>query len=116
MTRAVVVGSGPNGLAAALTLAAEGVEVTVLEAAEQLGGGTRSSELTLPGLIHDECSAAHPLALDTPFARTFDLEAHGLTWRWPEVQYAHPLDGGGGAAALRSFEETAAQLGEDGDS
>ena len=62
MTAATIVGSGPNGLAAALTLAAEGVDVTVLEAAEELGGGTRSSELTLPGLIHDECSAAHPLA------------------------------------------------------
>ena len=112
MTSAIVVGSGPNGLAAALTLAAEGVDVTVLEAAERLGGGTRSSELTLPGLVHDECSAAHPLALDTPFSRRFDLEAHGLTWRWPEIQYAHPLDGGAGAAAYRSVEETAAGLGE----
>ena len=69
MTRAVVVGSGPNGLAAALTLRRPGVEVTVLEAADRLGGGTRSSELTLPGLIHDECSAVHPLAVDTPFSR-----------------------------------------------
>ncbi len=115
MSKAVVVGSGPNGLAAALTLAAAGVDVTVLEASERLGGGTRSSELTLPGLIHDECSAAHPLAVDTPFSRQFDLAAHGLTWRWPEVQYAHPLDGGGGAAAWRSVEETAAALpGRDG--
>ena len=115
MTRAVVVGSGPNGLAAGLTLAAEGVDVTVLEAADTLGGGTRSSELTLPGLVHDECSAAHPLAVDTPFSRRFDLAAHGLTWRWPEVQYAHPLDGGGGAAAYRSVEQTAAGLGDDGE-
>jgi phytoene dehydrogenase-like protein len=115
MTRAVVVGSGPNGLASALTLAAGGVEVTVLEAADTLGGGTRSSELTLPGLIHDECAAAHPLALDTPFSRRFDLGAHGLTWRWPEVQYAHPLDGGSGAAAWRSVDETAAGLGDDGE-
>ncbi|HYF24870.1 MAG TPA: FAD-dependent oxidoreductase, partial [Baekduia sp.] len=106
MSRAVVVGSGPNGLAAALTLAAEGVEVTVLEAADTLGGGTRSSELTVPGLLHDECSAAHPLALSTPFSRRFDLAAAGLVWRWPEVQYAHPLDDGGGAAALRSVEQT----------
>ena len=112
MTRAVVVGSGPNGLAAALTLAAEGVDVTVLEAAEQLGGGTRSSELTLPGLVHDECSAAHPLAVDTPFSRRFDLGAHGLTWRWPEIQYAHPLDAGAGAAAWRSVDATAAALGD----
>src|SRR5687767_6920023 len=112
MTSAVVVGSGPNGLAAALTLAAEGVDVTVLEAAERLGGGTRSSELTVPGLVHDECSAAHPLAVDTPFSRRFDLGAHGVTWRWPEIQYAHPLDGGAGAAAWRSVEETAAALGD----
>jgi phytoene dehydrogenase-like protein len=111
MTTAVVVGSGPNGLAAALTLAGEGVDVTVLEAADTLGGGTRSSELTLPGVLHDECSAAHPLAVDTPFSRRFDLEAHGLTWRWPEIQYSHPLEGGGGAAAWRSVEETAAALG-----
>ncbi len=115
MSTAVVVGSGPNGLAAALTLAAAGVEVTVLEAADRLGGGTRSSELTLPGLIHDECSAAHPLALDTPFSRQFDLGAHGLTWRWPEVQYSHPLDGGSGAAAYREVDRTADGLpGRDG--
>jgi phytoene dehydrogenase-like protein len=115
MTRAVIVGSGPNGLAAALTLAAEGVEVTVLEAAGTLGGGTRSSELTLPGLVHDECSAAHPLAVDTPFSRRFDLGAHGLTWLRPEIQYAHPLDGGAGAAAWQSVEQTAAGLaGRDG--
>jgi phytoene dehydrogenase-like protein len=112
MTRAVVVGSGPNGLAAALTLAAEGVDVTVLEAADRLGGGTRSSELTLAGLVHDECSAAHPLAVDTPFSRRFDLGAHGLTWRWPDIQYSHPLDGGAGAAAWRSVEATAAALGD----
>jgi phytoene dehydrogenase-like protein len=114
MTSAVVVGSGPNGLAAALTLASEGVQVTVLEAADTLGGGTRTSELTLPGLLHDECSAAHPLAIDTAFSRRFDLGAHGLTWRWPEVQYAHPLDGGGGAAAYRSVQATADALGDDG--
>jgi phytoene dehydrogenase-like protein len=114
MTSAIVVGSGPNGLAAAVTLAAEGVDVLVLEAADAVGGGTRSSELTIPGLLHDECSAAHPLAVDTPFSRRFDLLAHGLTWRWPEVQYAHPLDGGVGAAAYRSVEETALGLGGDG--
>src|SRR5947209_11901984 len=114
MTTAVVVGSGPNGLAAALTLASAGLSVRVLEAAERLGGGTRSSELTLPGLVHDECSAAHPLALDTPFSRRFDLRGDGLEWRWPEVQYSHPLDGGGGAAAWRSVDETAARLGRDG--
>jgi phytoene dehydrogenase-like protein len=114
MSRAVVVGSGPNGLAAALTLAAAGVEVTVLEAADTAGGGTRTSELTLPGLLHDECSAAHPLAVDTPFSRRFDLAAFGLKWCWPEVEYTHPLDGGGGGAALRSVDATAAGLGGDG--
>lgn len=114
MTRAVVVGSGPNGLAAAITLADRGMDVVVLEAADTPGGGTRSSELTLPGLLHDECSAAHPLAVDNPFMRRFDLAAHGLRWRWPEVQYAHPLDGGGGAAAYRSVAETASGLGRDG--
>ena len=114
MSRAVVVGSGPNGLAAALTLADAGVEVLVLEAAGRLGGGTRSSELTVPGLLHDECSAAHPLAVDSPFSRRFDLAANGLTWRWAPVEYAHPLDGGGGAAAVRSVAETATGLGSDG--
>jgi phytoene dehydrogenase-like protein len=113
MTSAVVVGSGPNGLAAAITLAAEGVDVLVLEAAGELGGGTRSSELTVPGLVHDECAAAHPLAVDTPFSRRFDLGAHGLRWLWPEVQYAHPLDGGAGAAAYKSVAETADALGGD---
>lgn len=114
MTRAVVVGSGPNGLAAAVTLAKAGVDVEVLEAADRPGGGTRSSELTLPGLIHDECSGFHPLAVDTPFSRSVDLARFGLTWRWPEVQYAHPLDGGRGAAVQRSVEETAESLGRDG--
>jgi phytoene dehydrogenase-like protein len=114
MTKAIVVGSGPNGLAAALTLAKAGVDVEVLEAADRPGGGTRSSELTLPGLIHDECSGFHPLAVDTRFSREFDLTRFGLTWRWPEVQYAHPLDGGRGAAVRRSVDETAASLGSDG--
>ena len=113
MTRAVVVGSGPNGLSAAVTLAAAGVEVTVLEAADRIGGGTRSSELTLPGLVHDDCSAFHPLAVDTAFSRRFDLSAHGLEWCWPEVQYAHPLDGGRGAAAWQSAATTATALGTD---
>ncbi len=119
MTKAVVVGSGPNGLAAALTLAAAGVQVEVLEAADTLGGGTRSSEATLPGLVHDDCSGFHPLAVDTPFSRAFDLAGAGLEWRWPQVQYAHPLDSvggaGRGAAAYRSVAQTAAELGSDGD-
>jgi len=113
VTTAVVVGRGPNGLAAAVTLAKAGVEVTVLEAAHVAGGGTRSSELTLPGLIHDECSGFHPLAVDTPFSREVDLHRHGLRWLWPEVQYSHPLDDGGGGASLRSVDETALGLGGD---
>ncbi len=113
MTTATVVGSGPNGLAAALTLAAAGVEVTVLEAADRLGGGARSSELTLPGLVHDECSAIHPLAVGSAFAQEFDLADAGLVWRWPEVQFSHPLDSGSGGAVWRSVDTTAASLGKD---
>lgn len=114
MTTAVVVGSGPNGLAAALTLAAEGVQVRVIEAADTLGGGTRSAELTLPGLVHDECAGFHPLALASAFADRFDLAGAGLTWRWAEAEMAHPLDGGRGAVVRRSVAETAAGLGAAG--
>ncbi|MBF4161357.1 phytoene desaturase family protein [Nocardioides acrostichi] len=113
MTSAAVVGSGPNGLAAAITLARAGVEVTVLEANDTPGGGTRSVEATLPGLLHDECSGFHPLAVDTAFSRVAGLEASGLEWAWPTVQYSHPLDGGRGAAVVRSVAETAAGLGAD---
>lgn len=114
MTTAVVVGSGPNGLAAALTLAAAGVRVRIVEAADVLGGGVRSAELTLPGLVHDECSAFHPFGLGSPFGRDFDLEGAGLTWRWAEAELAHPLEAGTGAVLLRSVAETAAGLGVDG--
>jgi phytoene dehydrogenase-like protein len=116
MSSAIVVGSGPNGLACAATLASRGVEVTVIEAAERIGGGTRSSELTLPGLLHDECSAFHPMAVSSPAVTSLGLglERHGLEWCWPEVDLAHPLDGGGGAAMLRSLEDTATGLGEGG--
>ncbi|MBB6627777.1 NAD(P)/FAD-dependent oxidoreductase [Nocardioides sp. KIGAM211] len=116
MTTATVVGSGPNGLAAALTLAEAGVQVHVVEAADTLGGGVRSAELTLPGLVHDECSGFHPLAVGTAFARAFDLAGAGLTWRWAPVEFSHPLDGGTGAALRRSVEVTAAGLGTDGTS
>lgn len=116
MTTAVVVGSGPNGLAAAVTLAAGGADVTVLEASDVIGGGTRSGELTLPGLLHDECSGFHPLAVDNAFSRSFPLQEHGLRWAWPEVQYAHPLEGGRGAAAWRSVDRTVDELGTDGPS
>ncbi len=114
MASAVVVGSGPNGLACAATLAGRGVEVTVIEAEETIGGGTRSSELTVPGLLHDECSATHPMAVSSPAVAGLGLERHGLEWAWPEVDLAHPLDGGGGGAMLRSIEATAAGLGDAG--
>jgi phytoene dehydrogenase-like protein len=116
MPSAIVVGSGPNGLACAATLAGRGVEVTVIEAEERIGGGTRSAELTEPGLIHDECSAAHPMVVSSPavVSRGLELERHGLEWCWPEVDLAHPLNGGGGATMVRSLEETAAGLGEAG--
>jgi phytoene dehydrogenase-like protein len=111
MSEAIVVGSGPNGLACAATLASRGVRVTVIEAEETIGGGTRSSELTLPGLLHDECSAFHPLAVGSPALNSLGLQRHGLEWAWPEVELAHPLDGGDGVAMLRSIEETMAGLG-----
>jgi phytoene dehydrogenase-like protein len=114
MSTATVVGSGPNGLACAVALAREGVEVTVLEAAETIGGGTRSAELTLPGLIHDVCSAVQPMAASSPFFRSLGLEAHGLEWRWPEVDLAHPLEDGSAATLVRSLEDTVAGLGPDG--
>lgn len=102
-----MVGSGPNGLAAAITLACAGVDVTVIEGADQVGGGTRSSELTVPGLLHDECSGFHPLAVQSAFARFAELDKHGLEWCWPDVQYTSPLDHGHGAAVFRSVDETA---------
>lgn len=114
MSEAIVVGSGPNGLACAVALAREGVEVTVLEAAETIGGGTRSSELTVPGVLHDHCSAVHPMAVGSPFLRFLDLGRHGLEWRWPEIDLAHPLDDGSAGVMLRSIERTAAGLGADG--
>jgi phytoene dehydrogenase-like protein len=114
VTTAVVVGSGPNGLAAAVTLARAGLDVTVLEAADRIGGGTRSSELTLPGLLHDDCSAFHPMGVASPFFTSLDLAAHGLRWLWPPIQLAHPLAGGRAAVLLRSVDETAARLGADG--
>lgn len=114
MTTATVVGSGPNGLAAALTLAASGVQVRVVEAADRLGGGIRSSELTLPGVLHDECAAFHPLAQASTFIDTFDLAGAGLRWAWAPTELAHPLAEGRGAVLQRSLDATAAGLGADG--
>ena len=90
---AVIVGSGPNGLAAAITLTRHGLRVLVLEAGETIGGGSRSAQLTLPGFTHDVCSAVHPLALTSPFMHSLNLPAHGVDWIFPPYALAHPLDG-----------------------
>jgi phytoene dehydrogenase-like protein len=114
METAVVVGAGPNGLAAAVTLARQGVAVTVLEAADTIGGGTRSSDLTGDGLIHDHCSAVHPLAIGSPFLREVDLGRYGVRWCQPEVDLAHPLDDGSAGVMLQSLTATAELLGSAG--
>ena len=110
---AVVVGSGPNGLAAAITLAREGWSVLVAEAADQIGGGTRSAELTLPGFVHDVCSAVHPLAIASPFFRSLDLDALGVELVHPEIPLAHPLDDGSAGALHRDLDGTGRTLGAD---
>src|SRR6185503_13530135 len=91
---AIVIGSGPNGLAAAITLAQAGCSVLVLEAKATVGGGLRSAELTLPGFTHDICSAIHPLSVGSPFFRGLPLTQYGLKWIYPPVPVAHPLDDG----------------------
>ncbi|MBB4962183.1 phytoene desaturase family protein [Micromonospora polyrhachis] len=111
---AVVVGAGPNGLAAALVLAGAGLSVEVYEAADTIGGGTRTEQLTLPGFWHDVCSAVHPMALASPFFRAFDLAAHGVELLQPEIAYAHPLDGGRAGLAWRDLDRTVEGLGVDG--
>jgi phytoene dehydrogenase-like protein len=113
MTTAVVVGAGPNGLAAAIHLARNGFDVQVLEAAETIGGGARSGELTVPGVIHDHCSAAHPMGVGSPFWQAIDLGRYGLTWKWPEIDCAHPLDDGTAGVLYQSIEKTAAGMGSD---
>jgi phytoene dehydrogenase-like protein len=110
---AVVVGSGPNGLAAAVTLARAGRSVLVVEAADSIGGGTRTAALTLPGFQHDVCSAIHPLARDSPFFKTLPLADHGLRFVDPPAPLAHPLDDGSAVLLHRSLRATAADLGED---
>jgi phytoene dehydrogenase-like protein len=110
---AVVVGAGPNGLAAAVELARGGRSVAVLEAGETVGGGTRSAEITLPGFIHDLGSAIHPLGYASPFFRQLPLEEHGLEWVHPPAPLAHPFDDGAAVVLERSVQETAAALGSD---
>jgi phytoene dehydrogenase-like protein len=112
---AVVVGSGPNGLAAAIVLAQAGRDVTLYEASDTPGGGMRTAELTLPGFHHDVCSAIHPLAFASPFFRDLNLESHGVRWVHPEAPLAHPLDDGSAIVLEPSLSETAAALGPDGE-
>src|ERR671933_221149 len=110
---AVVVGSGPNGLAAAIELARSGRSVIILEAEDTIGGGTRSAALTLPGYVNDVGSAIHPLGYGSPFFPTLPLEEHGLEWVHPPAPLAHPLDDGSAAVLERSVEATAQGLGPD---
>lgn len=111
----VIVGSGPNGLAAAITMAQNGRSVAVFEAKENIGGSVRSADLTLPGFVHDICSAVYPLAIGSPFFRSLPLAQHGLEWVQPPAALAHPLDDGTAVTLERSIAETASALGSDGD-
>ena len=110
---AIVVGSGPNGLSAAITMAQAGRSTLLVEGQPTIGGATRSEELTLPGFIHDVCSAVHPMGVVSPFFLTLPLDKHGLEWVQPSAPLAHPLDDGSAVVVERSVEETARNLGED---
>src|SRR5664279_1987209 len=110
---AIVVGAGPNGLAAAIELARAGRAVLVLEAKDTIGGGARTAELTLPGFRHDVCSAIHPLSLASPFMRTLPLGEHGLKWIFPPAALAHPFDDGAPAVVERSVQAASETLGID---
>jgi phytoene dehydrogenase-like protein len=109
---AVIVGSGPNGLAAAAYLVRAGASVLVLEAADDIGGGTRSGELTLPGFLHDRCSAVHPMAILSPWLRQLPLADHGLRWLLPPASAAHPLDDQPAVLLRGALDDTAAELGD----
>ena len=113
MSSAAVVGSGPNGLAAAIRLAHAGIDVTVVEAHERPGGGTRSAELTVRGVLHDVCAAFHPTGVASPYFASLELERHGLRWLWPDIDLAHPLDDGRAGVAARDWSLTDASLGRD---
>lgn len=113
---AIVVGAGPNGLAAAIELARRGKRVCIYEANDSIGGGARSASLTLPGFVHDICSAVHPLAVGSPFFKTLSLTNYGLEFIFPPAAVAHPFDDGSAILLHRSIEETSAQLGADADS
>src|SRR5512132_4662327 len=110
---AIIVGAGPNGLAAAITLARAGRAVLVLEAEPTVGGGARSAALTLPGFVHDICSAVHPLAVASPFFSSLPLAEHGLEWIYPPAALAHPFDEGTAVILQRSIEATGDTLGSD---
>jgi phytoene dehydrogenase-like protein len=110
---AIIVGSGPNGLAAAITMQQAGLSVLLVEGKDTVGGGMRSAELTLPGFVHDVCSAIHPLAAASPFFKTLPLEKHGLEFIYPTIAAAHPFDNGTAAALYRSVEQTAKQFSVD---
>lgn len=110
---AVVVGSGPNGLAAAIAMQQEGLSVLIIEGKTEIGGGLRSAELTLPGFVHDICSAIHPLAIGSPFFNTLPLQDYGLLYAYPGLAAAHPFDDGTAAVLSASMEETARLLGQD---
>jgi phytoene dehydrogenase-like protein len=113
VSNALVVGSGPNGLSAAITLGQAGVDVTVVEAADTIGGGLRTSELTRPGLLHDHCTAIVASAVASPFIQSLDLESHGVRWAWPDIDLVHPLDDGTAGVQYRSLDTTCRALGPD---
>lgn len=110
---AIVVGSGPNGLAAAILLQQNGLSVLLIEGKDEIGGGLRSAQLTLPGFTHDVCSAIHPLAAASPYFNTLPLAAHGLEYIYPDINAAHPFDNGTAALLKGAVNETAALLGDD---
>ena len=110
---AVIIGSGPNGLSAGICLAKEGMKVLIIEANQEIGGGTRTKELTLPGFHHDVCSAVHPFGFASPFFKSLNLEQHGLEWIFPEASVAHPLDNQDAVMLYQSIEKTAEALGAD---